>query len=133
MKKTFFNKLLLTSLGLLLMVTLGACNNSKPPVIEKFTVVFDVNAGDDVVQNEPSTVRVDSGKTVSKPSPDPIRTGYDFLGWYTNETGTGQPFDFTSPITQNNFVLYAKWSITIIYHLLTFDYGDDREIGRAHV
>lgn len=127
MKKTFFNKLLLTSLGLLLMVTLGACNNSKPPVIEKFTVVFDVNAGDDVVQNEPSTVRVDSGKTVSKPSPDPIRTGYDFLGWYTNETGTGQPFDFTSPITQNNFVLYAKWSITIIYHLLTFDYGDDRE------
>ncbi|MBW4258536.1 InlB B-repeat-containing protein [Methanobacterium sp. YSL] len=106
---------------------LTACGNEpKPVVTEKFTVVFDVNAGSAVVQNEPSPIRVDSGKPVSKPSPDPIRNGYDFLGWFDNAEGTGQSYDFTKPITKNNFTLYAKWSITVIYKTVTFQFMDGR-------
>jgi uncharacterized repeat protein (TIGR02543 family) len=119
-----FMIMMVASLGLIMT----ACGNgNKPVVTEKFTVIFDVNAGSDIVQNEPSTVRVDSGNAVSKPSPDPIRNGYDFLGWFENAEGTGQPYDFSKVVTKNNFTLYAKWSVTIIYKAVTFNFMDGRQ------
>ncbi len=37
----------------------------------------------------------------------PERTGYEFLGWYTNEAGAGEPFDFEhSTMSAMNLVLY---------------------------
>ena len=127
MKKSNVSKLLVLALVLTLTLFITACGNGEKPIeTEKFTVIFDVNAGDDNVQNEPDTVRIDSGKTVSKPSPDPIRNGYDFMGWYENADGVGQVYDFNTPVTKNNFVLYAKWAVTIIYHQVTFDYADER-------
>lgn len=127
MKKSNVSKLLVLSLLLSLGLFITACGGGEKPIeTEKYTVIFDVNAGDDIVQNEPDTVRVESGKTVSKPSPDPIRNGYDFMGWYENAEGDGSVYDFSKPITKNNFLLYAKWSVTILYHEVTFDYVDDR-------
>ena len=38
----------------------------------------------------------------------PTATGYDFVGWYTDEALT-EAFDFTQPVTENT-VLYAKWT-----------------------
>lgn len=124
-------KLVVNVVSILMLLAVGlvvtACGGSdKPVVTEKFTVIFDVNAGSAIVQNEPSTVRVDSGKSVSKPSPDPIRSGYDFLGWYENAEGTGSSYDFTKPITKQNFTLYAKWSVTIVYKAVTFQFMDGR-------
>ena len=37
----------------------------------------------------------------------PSRTGYEFLGWYTNEAGIGEPFDFAnSTMPAANVLLY---------------------------
>ena len=41
----------------------------------------------------------------------PTATGYDFVGWYTDEALT-EAFDFTQPVTEN-IVLYAKWKLHV--------------------
>ena len=41
----------------------------------------------------------------------PTATGYDFMGWYTDEALT-EAFDFTQPVTENT-VLYAKWKLHV--------------------
>ena len=102
--------------------TLVACDGDEPLPVTKLTVIFDVNAGNDAVQNEPDVVRVDEGTSVSEPTPDPIRDGYDFVGWFTNADGTGSAYDFSSSITTNNFVLYAVWSETVTYYSVILDY-----------
>ncbi|MBR4204504.1 MAG: InlB B-repeat-containing protein [Clostridia bacterium] len=43
---------------------------------------------------------------------DPEREGWRFLGWYTNEAGIGEPFDFASETMPNaNVVLYPVMNI----------------------
>lgn len=38
---------------------------------------------------------------------DPEKEGYEFLGWYTNEAGVGEPFDFENEtMPSRNLVLY---------------------------
>ena len=41
----------------------------------------------------------------------PTATGYDFVGWYTDEALT-EAFDFTQPVTEDT-VLYAKWTLHV--------------------
>jgi uncharacterized repeat protein (TIGR02543 family) len=47
---------------------------------------------------------VESGDVVSKPS-TPVRSGYEFLGWYTS---SGAKYDFSSAVS-SDFTLTAKW------------------------
>ncbi len=55
-------------------------------------------------------------KTVTKPN-DPVKEGYNFLGWYYNDT----LYDFTKPIT-GNIELEAKWEeIKVQIYTVTFD------------
>ena len=49
-------------------------------------------------QGTKSTVPVEVGDTVSKPSPNPTKSGYEFAGWYDEND---IKFDFTTPITQD--------------------------------
>lgn len=45
--------------------------------------------------------------TGAKKYEDPEKEGYRFLGWYTNEAGAGEPFDFESEkMPARNLVLY---------------------------
>ncbi len=44
--------------------------------------------------------------TASRPQ-DPVRSGYSFGGWYTDESFSNE-FDFDSPVT-SDMTLYAKW------------------------
>ena len=126
MRKSIQSKFLVSLMVLLLSLVIVGCNDKGGTVEKtKFTVIFDVNAGDDIVQNEPDTVRVDENTAVSKPTPDPIRSGYDFQGWFTNPDGTGSPYEFSTPVSKNNFVLFAVWSVTVEYHTVTFDYNYD--------
>ena len=122
MKKLYFKQSLYVFLLALLTVGLFACKTEEPtPEEVKYNVIFDVNAGDDVVTNEPSVIRVLEGQKAVEPSPDPGRNGYDFKGWYSNKQGTGSAYDFNTPVT-GNLTLYAKWDVTIIYHTVTIDY-----------
>ncbi len=63
-------------------------------------------------------ITLDSGDLLDN-LPNPEKTGYNFLGWYTDSNFT-IPFDDTVPIT-SNLDLYAKWeeiqTVTITLHL----------------
>ena len=54
---------------------------------------------------------IEIGQTPTKPA-DPVRAGFNFLGWYADADLT-TPFDFTTPLTQST-VAYAKWSTSYI-------------------
>ena len=53
-------------------------------------------------------VEVESGKKMTKPV-TPTREGYNFKGWYTDDTYTVK-YDFNKPVT-SNLELYAKWEL----------------------
>ena len=67
-----------------------------------YTVTFDTNGGimADTEQH------VTGGNTLTAPTA--TRSGYDFLGWYTDEACT-QKFDFNATPISSNITLYAKW------------------------
>lgn len=124
MKKYNFKSTLFILIASLLMISLFACKPDEPtptPVETKYNVIFDVNAGSALVTNEPSVIRVIDGQKATKPSPDPARVGYDFVGWFTDSQGTGSAYDFNTPI-KANLTLYAKWELTITYHDVTINY-----------
>ena len=54
-------------------------------------------------EGERTTVKVESGEKVEKPK-DPVKEGYEFLGWYLKN----ELFDFDTPITKS-ITLYAKY------------------------
>ncbi len=53
------------------------------------------------------TQTVAVGECIERPE-DPVMEGYEFLGWYTNNTVT-EEWDFSEPV-QHSMVLFAKWS-----------------------
>ena len=53
-----------------------------------------------------STVKVEEGKTIKEPNA-PSRSGYTFIGWYTDKNA-GSKFDFTTAIKED-LILYAHW------------------------
>jgi len=67
-----------------------------------YYVVF-ISAGD---QLEEPVQAVTKGGTISVPTQKINRDGYDFLHW--SETEKGEPFNFSTPITQDT-LLYAVW------------------------
>ena len=54
----------------------------------------------------PEIVEIEDG-TVLSPIKDPVRSGYQFDGWYTAD---GKPYNFDTPITES-FTLIARWKI----------------------
>ena len=72
-----------------------------PPVSQEYTVTFNANGGS---ASTASTTTKD-GKLESLPAP--TRGGYDFLGWYTEETG-GEKVTTNTVFTKNS-IIYAHW------------------------
>lgn len=70
-----------------------------------------------------------SGSKVSKPDPDPIRTGYKFEGWCTDIEAT-RPYNFDTAVT-SDLTLYARWSIS--KHIVKFDLGPGFELTSMEV
>ncbi len=70
-----------------------------------YTVSFDLNTGSEGVYK---TVTVEEGQTVEKPDVE-HKSGRVFHGWYTNDEGKGEPFDFSTPI-YSDLTLYGHWS-----------------------
>ena len=51
------------------------------------------------------------GEPINKPSKDPERENYEFLGWY-KEKGCVNEWNFASDIPESTLYLYAKWGMT---------------------
>ncbi len=68
-----------------------------------FTVKFESNGGSAVESQE-----VLNGKTISKPSADPTRDGFAFVGWYKDK-GFGTPFLFGTEAITAPTTIYARW------------------------
>lgn len=105
---------------LLMGTVLTACG----PKDEFVTVIFDVNCPSNaVITNEPDPVSILKGSKAAAPDPAPGRNGgYVFAGWYVTSECTGEPYDFETPVTVNNFTLYAKWEIPVVSYTVTYDY-----------
>lgn len=67
----------------------------------QYTVTLTSLAGAD------ETYSVYGGGTFTRPEQDPVRAGYDFAGWYTEN---GEPFDFAAEVN-NDTTLVAKWKV----------------------
>ena len=67
--------------------------------VKTWTVTFDNNG-------TTTTETVDNGLTVSEPE-KPVREGYVFLGWFTDEACTVK-YSFSTPVTAD-LTLYAGW------------------------
>ena len=70
------------------------------------TVVFVSNGGTEVAPQF-----VNDGETVDKPA-DPIREGYSFTGWYSDDTMT-TTWNFVTDLVNRDLVLYAGWTDAI--------------------
>ena len=76
------------------------------------TISFD-SCGGDAVED----VRLAQGDSLGESMPSPTRTGYNFVGWYTEKSYSNQVYSSTTFV--ENDVLYAKWKInsyTVIYN-----------------
>lgn len=68
-----------------------------------YTVTFESNGGSAV-----APVKVVNGRTVQKPD-DPARSGYAFLGWYS-DADFNSTFAFGATPVTGNTTIYARWS-----------------------
>lgn len=79
--------------------------------LAKYTVSFDTDGGSTV---EPQTVV--TGNKATKPTSTPTKKGYNFVGWYTDNTYTTE-FDFENTIITDNTTIYAKFEDASIIRL----------------
>ncbi|MDR0197966.1 MAG: InlB B-repeat-containing protein [Oscillospiraceae bacterium] len=74
---------------------------------EYFTVTFDINGGSG---KAPAKQSIASSGKISKPS-NPRRSGYTFVGWYTEKSGKNV-WNVSKDKVNKNTTLYAKWEKT---------------------
>ncbi|MDX9691237.1 MAG: InlB B-repeat-containing protein [Acholeplasmataceae bacterium] len=73
-------------------------------LIKSYHIQFDSNGGDDV-----TTLTLDYQQVINLPNP--FRSGYAFLGWFTDEELL-EPFELTV-MPASDVTLYAKWVLSI--------------------
>lgn len=87
-------------------------NTSSTPTPVTYTVSFSANAPSGTVSNLPSALTKTAGASVTIPSKEPTRDGYEFIGWSTSSTATIADSAYASGktySTDSNLVLYAVW------------------------
>ena len=92
-----------------------------------YTVTYNTNGGSDV-----ASVSVINGKTVAKPA-DPVREGYEFLGWYA-DSEFKTPYMFGTQLVTKDTTVYAKWALVdpgMAKYVVDFDLGYDAEAPAA--
>ncbi len=109
-------------------ITLYAKWESTP---NQFVVTFDTNGGSEVA---PQTINYNSN--VEEPA-DPTKTAtaaetYEFAGWY-KDAGFNQAFDFANDKITSATTLYAKWDVTPVEYLVTFNSNGGTEVAQQSV
>ena len=77
-------------------------------MVKRVKVTFDPNGGSAV-----DSQTVESGKTVTEPTPKPTRDGWTFAGWYTKDASgkwADEKFDFSKAVT-DDITLCARWTV----------------------
>ena len=74
--------------------------------INQYTATFDVNGGTAI---DPSTITSDYNVAFGN-LPETSRTGYDFDGWFTEQTG-GTEISDTTTMPAEDYTYYAHWTI----------------------
>lgn len=98
--------------------TRGTNNDDAQTLLAVYVVTFETSGGSSIAQQEKY-----NNQTADKPD-DPTRSGYSFVGWYT-DTGYTNEYDFTQTVI-GNITLYAKWRANstgsdITYYTLSFN------------
>ena len=79
--------------------------------VQRFTVIFDLGYDGETIPSQ----SVPANSLATAPEA-PVREGYSFLGWFTDEACT-QAFDFALTTITGDITLYAGWteSFTVTY------------------
>jgi uncharacterized repeat protein (TIGR02543 family) len=97
--------------------TYGIVYNTSETRVSIYTVTFDINGGSGT---RPVARTVYAGSGIIIPGGSELsRSGYAFVGWNTNASGTGDNYNPGSPYTPtDNITLYAKWhrTRTVTFH-----------------
>ena len=82
---------------------------TPPPTT--YTITFNVNGGSGSVSPITGTL----GQTVTLPSYNGTKSGYNFGGWNTNSSGSGTNYNASASYTiSGNATLYAKWTSQVL-------------------
>lgn len=90
---------------------INAVFNSKFELVDisdkiKYKITFDATGGTSSIRDK---ILIDGEDFVYGDLPTPKRTGYKFLGWYTESAGGEQILNSTSFELNGNQTLYAQW------------------------
>lgn len=93
---------------------------SSPPVT--YSVTFDSQNGSAV-----PTSSYQAGGSIALPAA-PIRSSYNFLGWFAQSSGGNALASPYSPASAGNLILYARWQAPISY-VVSFDTHGGSAVG----
>ena len=118
--KKLFTIIIIVTIIFIPCVTVNALESSTE-TNEQYNVYFNTNGGSEIADQT-----LDSNDKVTEPL-DPTKTGYRFLGWYSDEELTNE-YNFNTEVT-SNLTLYAKWE-QIVYVITE---GDGQEAKQSEL
>lgn len=77
-------------------VTIAGAGLVAPVLPTIWNVVFDDSPDDPT--SDYAKVQVEQGQPVAKPTIDPKREGFEFVGWFDLNGSTSVPYDFSKPV-----------------------------------
>lgn len=125
MKRRLTTAVMLAAMLVLCAFVLSACSSPSDQVQmnDDWIVTFNHNDRDQAL----TQVYVKDGQTIAD-IPAPTREDHVFTGWYATRRCAGDPFDFSTPITDDLF-LYAGWTTTKVRVIFNYNYeGAQAEI-----
>ena len=104
--------------------------NNLVPVVDGYTVTFNTHGGSAV-----ESQIVNEGDFATKPTPEPTKNGWKFIGWYVDPNTTSlYLFNFfrfdTTPIT-GDLTLHAIWGRDV--HVRTYNLSNNDHYGCGEV
>jgi len=91
------------------------------------TVTFNLDGG---TMQATNPVVVNDGETVTEPTPVPTKDGCTFGGWYADST-FNTPFDFSTHITTDGLIIYAKWNEAEPMFDIIYDFNGGSRSGEG--